>query len=75
MYHWVKDNLNFDQLIWEFGDDDNPDWVHISYVSEEDNRRRCLKAYKSKDDFLVSKNEGIFIRNYRLKNIKKKLFK
>ena len=34
-----------------------------------------LKAYKSKDDFLVSKNEGIFIRNYRLKNIKKKLFK
>ena len=44
MYRWIKDNLNFDQMIWEFGDDDNPDWVHISYVSEEDNRRRCLKA-------------------------------
>ena len=44
MYYWIKDNLDFDQMIWEFGDDDNPDWVHISYVSEEDNRRRCLKA-------------------------------
>ena len=24
----------------------NPDWVHISYISEDANRRRCLKAYK-----------------------------
>ena len=46
MYHFIKENLDFDQMIWEFGNDDNPDWVHISYVSEEDNRRRCLKAYK-----------------------------
>ena len=46
MYHWVKENLNFDQMIWEFGDDDNPDWVHVSYISENDNRNRCLKAYK-----------------------------
>ena len=46
MYHFIKDNLDFDQMIWEFGDDDNPDWVHISYVSKEDNRNRCLKAYR-----------------------------
>ena len=46
MYHYIKDNLDFDQLIWEFGDDDNPNWVHVSYVSEDSNRRRCLKAYK-----------------------------
>ena len=46
MYSWVKENLNFDQMIWEFGTDMNPNWVHISYVSEEDNRNRCLKAYK-----------------------------
>ena len=44
MYNYIKSNLDFDQMIWEFGDDDNPDWVHVSYVSEEDNRRRCLKA-------------------------------
>ena len=46
MYHWIKENLEFDQMIWEFGDDDNPNWVHVSYVSKEDNRNRCLKAYK-----------------------------
>ena len=46
MYNWIKENLDFDQMIWEFGDDDNPDWVHISYVSEEENRNRCLKAYR-----------------------------
>ena len=46
MYHYIKENLDFDQLIWEFGDDDNPNWVHVSYVSEDSNRRRCLKAYK-----------------------------
>ena len=48
MYHWIKENLDFDQMIWEFGDDDNPDWIHISYISEEDNRNRCLKAYREK---------------------------
>ena len=46
MYHWIKDNLDFDQMIWEFGNDDNPDWVHVSYVSAEKNRNRCLKAYR-----------------------------
>ena len=46
MYHWIKENLDFDQLIWEFGDDDNPNWLHVSYVSKDDNRNRCLKAYK-----------------------------
>ena len=46
MYNFIKEHLDFDQMIWEFGDDDNPDWVHISYVSPEENRKRCLKAYK-----------------------------
>ena len=46
MYNYIKNNLDFDQLIWEFGDDDNPNWVHVSYVSKEDNRNRCLCAYK-----------------------------
>ena len=46
MYNYIKENLDFDQIIWEFGDDENPDWVHVSYVSEESNRSRCLRAYK-----------------------------
>ena len=46
MYKYIKNNLSFDQMIWEFGDDKNPDWIHISYVNEEANRNRCLIAYK-----------------------------
>ena len=30
------------------GNDKNPNWVHVSYVNEIDNRNRCLKAYKEK---------------------------
>jgi len=48
MYRFIKENLDFDQMIWEFGDDDNPNWVHVSYVSPEKNRKVCLKAYKDK---------------------------
>ena len=46
MYMYIKENLDYDQMIWEFGDDKNPDWVHVSYVSQEENRNRCLKAYR-----------------------------
>jgi zinc D-Ala-D-Ala carboxypeptidase len=46
MYMYIKENLDYDQMIWEFGDDKNPDWVHVSYVSQEKNRNRCLKAYR-----------------------------
>ena len=46
IYWWIKENLDFDQMIWEFGNNDNPDWVHISYVSPDKNRNRCLKAYR-----------------------------
>ena len=44
IFNWIKENLEFDQLIWEFGDQDNPDWVHVSYVYDGINRKRCLKA-------------------------------
>ena len=44
MYFYIRENLDFDQLIWEFGDDNNPDWVHVSYVSPERNRNRRLRA-------------------------------
>ena len=44
MFEYIKKNLDFDQMIWEFGDDDNPDWVHVSYVSPDRNRGRCLRA-------------------------------
>ena len=54
MYHWVKENLDFDQMIWEFGDDDEPNWIHVSYVSPEENRNRCLRAKKRKGKTVYS---------------------
>ena len=44
IFRWLLNNVTFDQLIWEFGDQDNPDWVHVSYVRDGVNRGRCLKA-------------------------------
>lgn len=46
MFDYISMYLDYDQLIWEFGDDDNPDWVHVSYVDQDTNRRRNLKAVK-----------------------------
>ncbi len=46
MYHYIKENISFDQLIWEFGTDENPDWIHVSYVSDDQNRQKVLRAVK-----------------------------
>tara|TARA_R110002124_G_C8680510_1_gene492059 strand:- start:21 stop:485 length:465 start_codon:yes stop_codon:yes gene_type:complete len=47
MFNFIKDNLDFDQLIWEYGNEDNPDWVHVSYKAR-DNRKQILKCSKVK---------------------------
>jgi hypothetical protein len=46
IFNYIKDNLNFDQLIWEFGTASNPDWVHVSYNSTGKQRKQILKALK-----------------------------
>ena len=57
MFNWIRMNLDYDQMIWEFGNDNNPDWVHVSYVSKEKNRNRCLKAFKNE----ANKTQYMFI--------------
>ena len=47
IFNFIKDNLEFDQMIWEFGTDTNPDWVHVSYESTGKQRKQILKAKKS----------------------------
>lgn len=52
LFEWIKENIDFDQMIWEFGGDPNlentnPKWIHISYVNKKSNRNRILRA-KSK---------------------------
>jgi hypothetical protein len=47
MYKYIKQNLDFDQLIFEFPDENgNASWIHVSYVDADSNRKRCLKAIK-----------------------------
>jgi len=46
LFKYIKNNLPFDQLIWEFGDDENPDWIHVSYKIDRTNRFKVLKAYR-----------------------------
>jgi hypothetical protein len=46
IFNYIKDNLEFDQLIWEFGTDTNPDWVHVSYESNGRQRKQILRAVK-----------------------------
>ena len=41
IFDYIKNNLDFDQLIWEYGDEDNPAWVHVSY-SKIKNRKQIL---------------------------------
>lgn len=47
VFDYIKDNLNFDQLIYEFGDANNPDWVHVSYESTGIQRKQILRATRS----------------------------
>jgi coenzyme F420-reducing hydrogenase alpha subunit len=43
MFHYIKDNLEFDQLIWEFGSE--PKWLHVSY-NKDNNRKQVLVTKK-----------------------------
>ena len=45
IFNFIKDNLDFDQLIWEYGNDNEPDWVHVSY-KPEGNRGQILKVIR-----------------------------
>ena len=47
IFNRIKNHLDYDQLIWEFGTDEEPNWVHVSYVPDGLNRGETLKAYKA----------------------------
>ena len=46
VFDYIYKNLDFDQLIWEFGTTENPDWVHVSYKSDGTQRKQALKAIR-----------------------------
>lgn len=45
VFNYIKSNLIWDQLIWEFGSESCPSWVHVSF-NEGHNRKQILKAIK-----------------------------
>jgi len=47
LFNLVRNNLEFDQLIWEGGNDIAPAWVHVSYKSSG-NRKNVLKMRSGK---------------------------
>jgi len=47
VFEFIKSNLNFDQLIWEFGTKDAPDWVHVSFETSGKQRKQILIAFKN----------------------------
>ena len=50
IFHWLLNNVDFDQMIYEFGTDTNPDWVHISYSkSKTKQRNEVLRAVRTKN--------------------------
>lgn len=47
VFHYIRENLPFDQLIWEFGDSKRPDWVHVSYKKGGSQRGQILAAKRN----------------------------
>ena len=45
IFYYIKDNLEFKQLIYEYGDENNPDWVHVSF-DPNNNKKTVLKTLK-----------------------------
>jgi len=46
MGDWIRENLDFDQLIYEFPINGYPKWIHVSYRPDNKNRKEVLIATK-----------------------------
>ena len=44
LYYFIRDNLDFDQLIWEYGTAASPAWVHVSF-KKNNNRKQTLRVW------------------------------
>lgn len=45
LFEWIIDNVEYDQAIYEFGNDQHAAWFHISYRKGA-NRKQALRAIK-----------------------------
>ena len=56
LFAWIRKNLEFDQLIWEYGDDNEPAWIHISYTEQRPNRQAVLRVKLDENKKMVWSN-------------------
>lgn len=54
IFDWIRENLEFDQLIWEYGTDENPNWVHASYrATGNRNQVKRVQRIKGKPVYTI----------------------
>lgn len=46
LFNYIASYCTFDQLIWEYGNNQQPDWVHVSFRADGKNRMQKLRAVK-----------------------------
>lgn len=51
-FEFIRKNLRFDQLIWEYGNDQQPDWIHVSYHPFR-NRGEVLRVSRGKGFYRI----------------------
>jgi zinc D-Ala-D-Ala carboxypeptidase len=61
LFDYIKNNIEFDQLIWEFGTSKNPDWVHVSFTTNKPNRKQILKSVKDGNPVYQIMEAGIVV--------------
>jgi len=55
VFYYIKDNLQFTELIWEFGTEDNPNWVHVAIAPGRENEKNIKIAQKVNNRTTYSK--------------------
>ena len=52
MFDYIRANLKFTQLIYEYGTDENPAWVHVGY-DKNNLKGEVLRVEKSKGYYFI----------------------
>ena len=46
IFNFIKDNLEYTELIWEFGNENKPDWVHVAIAKGREQEKNAKIAYR-----------------------------
>ena len=55
VFYYIKDNLQFTELIWEFGDEYEPNWVHVAIALGREEEKNIKIARKVNEKTTYSK--------------------